>query len=362
MKYRLSILKYSLLVFLITSLFSCSNSQKSRIKYKPDVSDIKTEVEILRFDKDLAALDSSNIEQGLEKLQEKYGVFLKTYFVELLNDGRPLEMVEIAKGFLSIPETKQLFDSIQKTYPDLSFLEKDISEMQKYKIHYFGKAFFNFNKVYTFHSLYKYGAFALDNYAGIGLDFFLGENHIGYMAVETLRPQYRRRTLTKEHITAALAAAMADDIVNQSNKISGSHLLDAMIIEGKKFFVKASLMPLAADSVIYNFSNYQVEYCNKSEAGLWEHLGKENLLYSSKRSDFLKYITEGPFNPQINLPGNSASWLGAQIIFQNAARMRQEIKKANPGLSAREIDRRVMKAILEESEVQKFIQKYKPKK
>jgi hypothetical protein len=67
--------------------------------------------------------------------------------------------------------------------------------------------------------LYKYGAFTFDGIAGIGLDFFLGENHVGYQAVESLRPQYKRRTLNSMHMSSTLAASIAEYIVSESSYV-----------------------------------------------------------------------------------------------------------------------------------------------
>jgi hypothetical protein len=351
-----------ILLTLVIFLTSCGKTYKPRIKYKADVSDIKTDIDIIRFDLDFLSLDTTNISQGLEKLKEKHGDFVKTFLIELLNDGGPQPMEEVAKAFLSFPETKQLGDTIRKIFPDLKFAEKEIENILRYKIHFFGEKLLPINKVYTFHTLYKYGAFTYDNIAGLGLDFFLGESHVGYQAVESLRHQYKKRTLNKTHMSAAIAAAIAEFVVSESTKPGGSKMIDIMLYEGKKFFVKGCLMPEIPDSIIYNFSDYQIKYCELGETALWEHLGKENLIFSSKKTDYQKYVAEGPFNPQTDLPGNSGSWLGAQIIMQNANRMRRELKAADPKLSAREIDRKVMQAILKETDSQFFIQKYKPTK
>jgi len=352
----------SALLILLLFFSACTKTYKPRPKYKANVSDIKADVEIARFDLDFFAMDTADIAAGLEKLKAKHGDFVETFLVDIVNDGRPLPLEQIAKVFLSIPEAIQLEDSIKKAYPDLKFAEREIEQMLAYKIHFFGEKLFPIKKVFTFHTLYKYGAFTYDDVAGLGLDFFLGENHVPYFSVETLRPQYKRRTLTKEHLTAALAAAIADNAVSSFSKAGGSKMIDLMLYEGKKFYVKACLLPETADSVIYNFSDFQIKYCEYGETALWEHLGKENLLFSSKKSDFQKYVSEGPFNPKLDLPGNSASWLGAQMVAQTAARMRKEMKVANPNQSIREIDRKVMEIILKETDSQFFMQKYKPTK
>jgi len=356
------IVLFSIISLFVASFFlSCGNKgPKVRIKYTPEVSDLKADIKILRFEQDLLAIDTANISEDLEKLKEKYGDFVKNFLVDVLNDGKALPIADIARTFLSIPETRQLADSIRKAYPDMQFAKQDIENLLRYKQHYFGEKEMPIKKVYTVHTLYKYGAFTYDDIACLGLDFFLGENHIGYMAVENLNPMYKRRTLSKEHLVATLGAAMAENIVNENSKQGGNRMIDFMIQEGKKFFVKACLLPTSPDSIIYNFSNFQVLYCQNGEVSLWSHLGKENLLFSSKKNDFQKYTFEGPFNPQANLPGNSGSWLGTQIIMQYADKMRKELKALQPAMSAREIDRKVMQQVLQENDSQKFIKKYKP--
>ena len=118
-----------LLIFLTANIFfsACGKKYKPRVKYKPEVSDIKIDIEVLRLDLDLLSLDTANISEGIEKLKEKYGDFVKTFFVDILNDGRPQPLEQIAIAFLSIPETRQLGDSIKKTYPDLKFFEHSIA-------------------------------------------------------------------------------------------------------------------------------------------------------------------------------------------------------------------------------------------
>jgi hypothetical protein len=350
------------LLILLLFFMACTKTYKPRPKYKANVTDLKADVEIARFDLDFFSMDTADIAGGLEKLKAKHGDFVQTFLVDIVNDGRPLPLEQIAKVLLSIPEAAQLEDSIKKAFPDLKFAEKEIEQMMAYKIHFFGEKISPVKKIFTFNTLYKYGTTTHEDVLGLGLDFFLGENHVPYFSVEMLRPQYKRRTLTKEHMTAALASAIADNVVSNYSKAGGSKMIDMMLYEGKKFYVKACLMPETADSIIYNFSDYQIKYCEYGETALWEHLGKENLLFSSKKSDFQKYVSEGPFNPKLDLPGNSASWLGAQMVAQAAGRLRKEMKANNPNQSIREIDRKVMEIILKESNSQFFMQKYKPTK
>ena len=338
------------------------NSSKARPKYIPDLGEIKADIELIRFESALAEIDTTNISQAIDKLKEKYGDFAKTYVELIICEGNKTDLELRFKNFIAIPEVRQLIDSVELTFPDLKMTELAIEEMMAYKMYWFGNKVYPFDKVYTFVSLYKQGAFAFDDYAGLGLDFFLGENHIAYGGIEALRHQYLRRRLNKDHLVSTLVDYIVENFISDNIEMAGNKMVDFMLYEGKKFYVKASLMPTAADSVIYNFSNFQVQYCQRGEAALWEHLGKESLLYSSDLSKFRKYVEMGPFNPEYELPGNSASWLGAQIVMQNADRIRKELKSANPDKSVRDIDQMVMKQVLQETDAQKFIQKYRPMK
>src|SRR3954470_21824994 len=56
-------------------LISCSHNQG-----KPDVSNIKVDVKIERFDKDFFSLDTNHLNTSLEQLNKKYPSFLPLYF------------------------------------------------------------------------------------------------------------------------------------------------------------------------------------------------------------------------------------------------------------------------------------------
>lgn len=349
------------LIFSILFLSSCWSGQGQIPKYQPNIEDIQSSIEIIRYEQKLAELDTTNISQGIELLKEKHPEFTNLFLKQILSGGRPVDLAENLRGFLTTKESKLIQDTIQQLYADMSWAKKDIEQFLNYHQHYFDEKQ-AFNEVYTFYSFYNYGVFCLDGFAGIGLDFFLGEDHVGYMANEILRHQYIRRTLTKEHIIPKLAYALADQLINERCSKKSNTMLDEMIFNGKKYYLAAAMQPNVADSLIYGFSAYQMEFCRKGEVALLEHLGKEQLLYSSDFNKFRKYVTDGPFRPDVDLPGNSGSWLGAQIVTQYAHRLRQELRAAKPSANPRIIDREVMKNILKENEPTKFLQRYKPRK
>ena len=59
-------------------LLSCNNKNSA-----PDVSGIKADVTIHRFDKDFFSLDTMQVQPSLHKLEQKYPAFLPLYFTFL---------------------------------------------------------------------------------------------------------------------------------------------------------------------------------------------------------------------------------------------------------------------------------------
>src|SRR5690606_415422 len=72
-------MKFFAAVFFCLLLFACN-----RKKPAPDVSHIKIDVQLLRFDKDLFSIDTNNVENSLNALQKKYGAFLNDYLYNIM--------------------------------------------------------------------------------------------------------------------------------------------------------------------------------------------------------------------------------------------------------------------------------------
>jgi hypothetical protein len=66
-------------LFVIICAYSCSDK-----KNIPDVSNIKVQIDVKRFDKDFFTLDTTNVEASLNKLQQQYPTFLNDYLYNIL--------------------------------------------------------------------------------------------------------------------------------------------------------------------------------------------------------------------------------------------------------------------------------------
>ena len=105
----------SLCFAFIFFLSSCNNSKG------PDVSKIKVDVKIERFDKDFFSIDTNNLPGGLQKLNAAYPNFTLFFLQQIIglnlnanNDTTQQILKQIFSSY------KPINDSIQKKYPDLN--------------------------------------------------------------------------------------------------------------------------------------------------------------------------------------------------------------------------------------------------
>lgn len=343
---------YRLLLFSFLAMISWPSCQCNKSNDIPDVSHIKAEVKIKRFEKDLFSLDTSGMAGSLEALDQSYPEFAPLFFGQILGSLDPRVAPEgheaYVKGFITHPEVRKLYDTTMIVYPDLAFLEKDLEKAFQYLKFYFPGA--EEPDLTTFISEYTIGYFIYGkNSLALGLDFFLGAEYpyAGYNPGNANFSSYLTRTFNRDHLAMKALLPLADDLTGAP---AGNRLLDFMIHNGKKLYILDHLLPFVSDTVIMEYTPAQLAWCKDNELDIWAHFLREDLLYSSSQRDIRKLVEYSPDSPGMppEAPGRTANWIGWQIV--------KAYMKRNPQLSMQAlIDQRDAQAILD-------LSKYKPKR
>lgn len=322
---------------------ACGNDDSQRA---PDVDHIKVQINLQRFDQDLFALDTNSLSTGLVSLAQKYPELLPLFAGNIIHDQtNPNETQEQAiAAFLKSTQIRGLYDTVQDSYADLRWLEKDLTQMFRYYKYYFPQK--PTPKVVTMVSEFAVDAFTYgDSLCGIGLDMFLGESFWGYNP--DVFPSYIRRQFTPEYMTIRLAKALAQNAFGETPP--GNRLLDMMLYNGKMLYVVDQLLPKAADSLIMGYTMEQMEGCFANEQAVWARLLSQKLLYSSNFNDFRKLVTPSPNAPVVfqEAPGEVGNWMGWQIV--------KAYMKRHPNTT--------MDDLIKMQDSQKFLEeaRYKPK-
>ncbi len=315
----------------------CGNSNEN----EPDVSRIKINLEPRRFDKDLYAIDTNHIGEGLQQLYTRYPDFLN-YFLDTIMayeiHGNYSDTVsgirEGLKPFLTFKDFRELEDTIMKYYPETKDIDEKLTKGFKLARYYFPQ--FPIPRViYLNMGLSKWPAFPIDSTTlCIGLDMFLGEQFPHYRGAAGI-PDYMAVHLRRSYIPVSAFSSLykASYPWNPQEKT----LLELMLEKGREQYYLHKILPGTPDSVLFGFRQYQMDWCNANEALVYNFFIQNQLLYNKESYSVMPYVTDGPFarglepvsSPQKSTPGNIGTWLGYKIV---AAYMAQ-----NPKLSLGEL-------------------------
>lgn len=317
--------------------FSCIGDKGKNI---PDVSHIEIDLNTKQFERDLLALDTTDLETGKLKLEKDYPTFYKDLYMGKILPV--LQRPDVFSSFVKSDGIRKLIDTVGLVYGNFSEEELQLKEAFQFYKHYFPEK--EIPEVVTFISEYTYGAFTYDGILGIGLDFFLGENYPRYDP--NIFPRYIRRTMNKEHIVSRSMEAVANDLVGDAR---GEKLLDIMINNGKILYVLDCLLPHTPDSIKLGYTAAETKWCEVNELQMWTHFLGEDLLYSTSLRDIRKLVDHSPNSPGMpsDAPGRTANWTGWQIV--------KSFMKRNPETS--------LSDLIEMTDAQKILNgaKYKPR-
>lgn len=314
----------------------------------PDVSDIKVDLNIQRFEYDLAkARDLDSTQNGAQILREAYPVFFDSIWLELLvpGKGRLLDSALVV-DWDKQPALHKLLDSVLLVFPpdEKQAWEEDLTQAFKYTKYYFPDK--PTPTIITYPSELSLGAFTYgDSLLGIGLDFYLGQGFSAYDPM--VIPRYIQRSMNADHIASRAIEAW---ISGQIGSASGDRMLDRMLHNGKMLYLKKRLLPHVADTAVLGFSKDQLEWLRNNELEMWAHYLDKELLYETNTSIIGKHVGPSPNAPGMppEAPGANANWVGMRIIEQYMER--------RPDLDLKDlIDAKDSQRLLTES-------KYKPKR
>jgi hypothetical protein len=335
-------------------LISCQNKKNG-----PDVSAIKSDVQVERFDKDFFAIDSNKVSALLPQLEQKYPSFLSIFVGNVLGLGpmqpnNPL-VFEGTKRFLHL--TQPIYDSVQLVFRNTVWLKKDFDKAFQYVKYYF-PSYKTPEKIITLvgpvDALAQSGSdytpdFIGQGFLGISLQFYLGKKFSAYnneYFIGNVAPLYRSRRFEKEYIVPDAMKLIVDDLFPDNS--NGKPLIDQMIEKGKQWWLLDKFLPQSPDSLKTGYTQKQLNWCRQNEGLIWNYIITNENLYTIEPTSVQVYIGESPFTqgmPEAS-PGNIGAWVGLQIV--------KKFAEKNPTLSPEMIMKVSAKQILEEA-------KYKPK-
>jgi hypothetical protein len=340
-------------VVLLISIFFFGCGNENRI---PDVSGVKINLSVERFEKDFFSIDTNNISKGLLSIQQKYPSFTPVFLGGVLGlpDSSSVRENEIHR-FISL--NRSIYETAERKYRDFADVQKQLQESFRFVKYYYPS--YPIPKIITLvgpidaMAKMQNGDYSTDfmgrDFLAIGLQFYLGADFSLYHAqyfIDNVAPIYRSRRFEKEYIAADAIKLITDDLF--PDKSNGRPLIEQMIEKGKQWWLLDKFMPAAADSIKTGYTKKQLDWCKANEGLIWNYFVTNENIETIEPAVIQNYIGESPTTQGMPgaSPGNIGQWVGWQIVKKFAGK--------NPSLTLTGIMTTPVRKILEEA-------KYKPK-
>ena len=337
----------ALSLFLITS---CTDDN-----HIPDVSNIKVDVPLERFDKAFFAIDTITVEKGLSDLEVKFPTVYSIFINNILGLSDSLRDAGVKK-FIS--QNKFIADAVDKEFKNTDDIKKDFEQAFRYVKYYFPN--YKIPKVAAIVGPPDALAQTLTgeqtpnfigpDFLGVSLQFYLGKDFAIYkdeFFISNIAPEYRSRRFDKKYLVADAMKLVVDD--NYPDRIPGKGLIEQMIEKGKQMWLLDKFLPKAPDSIKTGYTKEQLDWCEEYEGLIWQNIiSNERDLYTKNPETIRNYIGEGPTSPTMPgaSPGNIGQWVGWQIV--------KKFAKNNSSMTVEQILKTPAQTIFEQA-------KYKPK-
>jgi len=324
-------------------VFACNN--KTTV---PNVSDIKVDVKLEKFEKSFFSIDSNNVPAGLMNVRSRFPDFYPDFMQNILgvsgSDNDTITL-SVTKKFLN--SYSSFAAELEKKFSNTTSLEREITQCFQYVKYYFPD--YKMPKLITYiGTLDAPGVAMTRNHIAIGLQQFAGEDFQGYHTAEVAQmfPAYITRRFDAKYIPANCMKAVVDDLF--PDKSNGRPLIEQMIEKGKQWWLLDKFMPQTADSLKTGNTQKQLNWCKGNEGLIWNFFVTNESLEVIEPDLIQNYIGESPTTqgmPDAS-PGNIGQWVGWQIVKKFADK--------NPSLRPAEVMNTPARKILNEA-------KYKPK-
>lgn len=303
-------------ILLISLLLVACNENKHLV----DTSGSEVNIELERYEDMIFSVRDVN---SYEQLYKRDTVFFKYYLNNIIGDvtgGRLVRDKSMkAKGlteFVQFRDMQDLYNEVQKQYPNLDDIQEQLSSAFTYYHYHFPDK--TIPGAVTFVSPFRSAIACFEEKIGIGLDMFLGSEFEPYQTPSLSFPQYMIQKFRRDYIVPNAVKAW---LLTEFEPVPGQdRFLDRIVYEGKILYTMDALFPNLADSLKIGYAANQLEWNEKNEFQIFEHVNSKELLFTSDERSFIGLLREGPFSKGENIPQESSPrigvWLGWQIVRQ----------------------------------------------
>lgn len=298
-----------LLGFIPFFIAGCSGN-----RLEVDVSDSDLNLAVTRFDQTLFQTPVEQLSEANRNFIEQYPVFYRDYVESVINVGMVNDpaLPSGLKSFVTYPDVKEISAMVADVYSDLGAIDQEFTMAFRYFQHHFPDK--KIPKLISYISGLNAGIMVGDEYLGIGLDWYLGEECPYYLAKGF--PLYQIRQQTKEFIVRDALSLWVQTEYPYSDK--KQTMLKQMVYQGKVLYLLDAFFPNHSDQWKIGYSEAQLQWCKDNEFNMWGHWVDNKYLFSTKLDIIRQFTGGGPFTTDFSKdsPSRTGVWMGWKIVRQ----------------------------------------------
>lgn len=290
------------LVFVMAACQEKAPAYKAKLDIKPE----PVNLEFDRYEEVLFNLDTSDFQNELMKIQDRYRVFLG-------GDLSDADAVNYLKDFAIDPFSITLYNKVKAAFPDLMQVEPLVEDVMAHFHHYYPDIQLP-KKVYTCVT----GVIAdvpavqiFDDEMVVSLDWYLGADEV-YDQIGMPRYMALRRNLPT--LAKDVTKALHENYVYQWRK--QGQIIDEMVYNGQVDFFIEAMCPAMPDSVLLGYSSKQWQWAVDNEGAVWADIVGNRRLYDSNLNAYMMFFGDGPFTQTYSndAPSRLGEFYGLNIV------------------------------------------------
>ena len=303
---------YRLWVIGLAALVLVGCKHESKRQYW-DAEMTPQQVEIVRFDQALLAVQEETVAQDIRQLYKAYPEFMPVWVENIvgisskdtafLEKQLPLFLNDTVYGF------KQTNALEKETFADISDLQQSINQAFT-RIKYLYPEW-EIPTLYLFISGFQMPIYQEDEWIGIGADMYLGSDYPYYNYVVY---EYQKQTMRKECIPVDVVSAYLFRNIDYTS--AKNRLLEQMIYRGKIMYLTAQLFDALPGYEVMGWTKEQWDWSVANEEAIWHFMMDQRALYNTEHLVISNYLNDAPFTSEVSQdsPGRLGIWMGWRIV------------------------------------------------
>jgi hypothetical protein len=322
----------TILGFCLLITFSACEKNKCR----EDEGSIKSSepLKIIRLEDSLAALGDKNQTRDLLK---RHPLYSENY---LQWSKFPEDSILVSDVFhvASTPFNDTLCMDVRKEFPDMNFLQQDLSSFFDHVRFYYPT--YRNPVIYTLTAAYGVDIEVKDSVIILGLEYFLSDSS-RYIPRDPVSgmviPAYIRKRMKKRYILPSIAMVIGDRYCKAD--VLDNTMLGEMMKWGRIYYFMERTNPCMPDSILTGYSAAELDDVRQNLPSIWAHYSENKLFFSTDLFQIRKYCDERPNVVEIGdkCPGRIGRWLGWQIVRKWALDRKIPMQKVMQETDARKI-------------------------